>query len=193
MDTEYLNETVETLASLHLRAQHGVSRHQRGVEFLTAQVGQPRSLYVLVGCALGWAGTNLLLPRLGVHALDPPPFPWLQGLVGLCALLMTITILTTQNRLTRQAEQRAQLDLQINLLAERKIAKIIALVEELRRDMPTVKDRVDRVAEVMKEPVDPHAVLSALEQTLEGTPSAPRASEPPAAPSRSDSARSGGR
>lgn len=192
MDTEYLNESVETLASLHLRAQHGVSRHQRGVESFTAQVGQPRSLYVLVGCALGWAGTNLLLPRLGVHALDPPPFPWLQGLVGLCALLMTITILTTQNRLTRQAEQRAQLDLQINLLAERKIAKIIALVEELRRDMPTVKDRVDRVAEVMKEPVDPHAVLSALEQTLEGAPPVSRASEPPPAPARSDSARGSG-
>jgi uncharacterized membrane protein len=80
---------------------------------------------------------------------------------------MSTMILITQNRQTTHAEQRAQLDLQVNLLAEQKVAKLVALLEELRRDMPSVRDRVDQVAEGMKEPVDPHAVLSALEQTLE--------------------------
>ncbi len=64
-------------------------------------------------------------------------------------------VLNTQNRQGRHAEQRSHLDLQVNLLAEQKIAKLIALVEELRRDLPQVRDRVDHVAEAMKESVDP--------------------------------------
>lgn len=165
---EPLNQNVEPVASLRQRAERGVSVHQRRIERATAQIGRPRSLYWILAIAIAWVGFNLAAPRFGGRAFDPLPFPFLQGLIGLSALLMTTTILITQNRQTASAEQRAQLELQINLLAEQKIAKLIALIEELRRDMPTVRDRVDQVAETMKAPVDPHAVLSALENTLEG-------------------------
>jgi uncharacterized membrane protein len=59
------------------------------------------------------------------------------------------------------------LDLQINLLAEQKTAKLIALVEELRRDLPNVKDRHDPQAAVMEQTTDPHVILGALEETLQ--------------------------
>jgi uncharacterized membrane protein len=167
LETEHLNENVAALASLRARADREVNRHQRWVEHFTAEVGRPRSLYVIVALAAGWVGANVLAMHAGLRALDPPPFSWLQGLVGFSALLVTTTILTTQNRQTRDFERRAELELQINLLAEQKIAKLIALVEELRRDLPSVLDRVDPVADIMQEPVDPHAVLSALERTRE--------------------------
>ena len=163
MATDNRNENVETLASLRARAQQDVSGHQRRIESLTAQLGQPLSFYVIVAGVVAWSGFNLLAPHLGMRPFDPPPFVWLQGLVGLGALLMGTIILITQNRQTRHAEQRSQLDLQVNLLAEQKAAKIIALLEELRRDLPTVRNRVDEVADAMEAPVDPHAVLSALE------------------------------
>ena len=110
----------------------------------------------------------------------------LQGLTGLCALLMTTTILITQNRQTRQAEQRGQLELQVNLLAEQKIAKLIGLLEELRRDIPIVRDRVDKVADAMTEPVDPHAVLSALEDKLGSDSDTPAPIETPPPPVTSE-------
>src|SRR6266700_3830954 len=78
----------------------------------------------------------------------------LQGGIGLCSLLMTIMILTSQNRQVKHAEQRAQLDLQVNLGAEQKIAKLIQLVEELRRDLPNVRNRVDPIADAMTKEVD---------------------------------------
>jgi uncharacterized membrane protein len=56
--------------------------------------------------------------------------------------------------------------LQLHLLSEQKIAKLITLVEELRSDLPNVGDRHDPGAEAMKQAVDPHAVLDALEETL---------------------------
>ena len=165
MAADNRHENVETLASLRARAEHDVSHHQRRIESLTAQLGRPGSFYVIVVGVAAWSGFNLLAPHLGLRAFDPPPFVWLQGLVGLGALLMATIILITQNRQTKHAEQRSQLDLQVNLLSEQKAAKLIALLEELRRDIPSVHNRVDRVAEAMEEPVDPHAVLSALEDS----------------------------
>jgi uncharacterized membrane protein len=76
---------------------------------------------------------------------------------------MTTLVLITANRQTRNAEERSHLDLQVNLLAEHKVAKLIALVEELRRDLPMVRDRIDREADSMQEAVDPAAMLAALE------------------------------
>lgn len=167
MEADNRKENVETLASLRARANQDVSRHQRRIERLTAQLGQPLSFYLIVAGVAAWSSFNLLAPRLGIRPFDPPPFVWLQGLVGLGALLMATIILITQNRQTRHADQRSQLDLQVNLLAEQKAAKLIGLVEELRRDLPTVRNRVDKVADAMEEPVDPHAVLSALEDLKE--------------------------
>ena len=87
--------------------------------------------------------------------------------MGLSALLTTIIVLITQSRQGKLAEQRAQLGLQLNLLAEQKIAKLIALVEELRRDLPEVHDRHDAEATAMEQSTHPHAILDALETVQE--------------------------
>jgi uncharacterized membrane protein len=178
LSADNLNDNVETLASLRARADQSVSHHQRRIERFTAQIGQPRSFYIVIAFAAAWSAFNLLAPSCGIRPFDPPPFSWLQGLVGLCALLMTTIILITQNRQTRHADQRGQLELQINLLSEQKIAKLIGLLEELRRDIPIVRNRVDEVADAMTEPVDPHAVISAIENTVETDSDPPPSSSP---------------
>ncbi|MEH2144817.1 DUF1003 domain-containing protein [Nostoc sp.] len=81
-------------------------------------------------------------------------------------MLVTTGVLIKQERQEKLAEQRAQLSLQLNLLSEQKIAKLIGLVEELRQDIPNVKNRSDPEAEMMKSPTDPHAIINVLEETL---------------------------
>jgi uncharacterized membrane protein len=80
---------------------------------------------------------------------------------------VTTMVLLTQNRQAKQAEHRRHLDLQVTLLVEQKVTKVIALIEELRRDLPSVQNRVDSQAEAMQEVVDPQTVLSALEGMLQ--------------------------
>ncbi len=149
-------QNVETIASLLARSEEQVNSHQRGIERVTAVIGRPATVYVFVLTIVVWTTSNAVL--------DPPPFFWLQGAIGFLALMMTTFVLTTQNRLARLTEQRSHLDLQVNLLAEQKAAKIIELMEELRRDLPNVRNRVDEVADAMQEAVDPGAVMSALEE-----------------------------
>jgi uncharacterized membrane protein len=164
---QHVTETVETIARLHARGEEGLSRRQRSVEAITRAVSTSATLFVLVAGAAGWVVVNLACGAMHRTPIDPPPFPWLQLASSLGALLMASTVLTTQNRQRKVADGRAQLDLQVNLLAEQKVAKLIALVEELRRDMPNVQNRADPLAEAMTHAVDPHAVATAIEESIE--------------------------
>ena len=164
---DLVSQNIDAIAALHAHAERGVSRYQRAIEGATALLGRPLFLYVIFAFVALWVAANLLAPRLHWTQWDTPPFNWLQGILSLAALLMTTVVLITQNRQGKLEARRAQLDLQVNLLAEQKIAKLIALVEELRRDLPNVQNRHDPEAEAMTEAADPHAVLSALEETLE--------------------------
>ena len=157
----------ERIFSIRERAQGRLTPEQRLIERLTARLGRPVTAVVILTGVSVWILFNSIGPMMGAHIIDPPPFFWLQGVVGLGALAMTTMVLITQNRQNREAEDRAHLDLEVNLWAEQKITKIIELIEELRIDLPDVRDRIDREAEAMKQPVDPHLVLAALERTEE--------------------------
>ena len=74
-------------------------------------------------------------PHAGWRHVDEPPFPWLQGMVSSNALLLTVAVLIRQNRMAQMAEHRSHLDLQINLLAEQKVSKILQIVDELHREL----------------------------------------------------------
>ncbi|MEO5728715.1 MAG: DUF1003 domain-containing protein [Byssovorax sp.] len=162
----HVHQNVKTIGELVSETERKITRHQRAVENFTHVIGRPRTLYAVIAGVLAWVLVNFIMPRLGLARLDEPPFFWLQGVVTLAALLTTIMVLTAQNRQLQLAAQRSHLDLQVNLLTEQKVAKVIALIEELRRDLPNVVNRQDQLAQRMQEPVNPATVVSALEETL---------------------------
>jgi uncharacterized membrane protein len=172
---QHVADTVATIARLHARSERDVPRQQRSVEAFTDHLGRPLAVWAIAAIGVAWMALNIALPLAGLHSPDPPPFSWMQVTCSLGALLVAATVLTAQNRQRRVADEHAQLDLQINLLAEQKVAKIISLLEELRRDMPNVANRVDSLAEAMTHAVDPHAVASALRETHEDQEAKPDA------------------
>ena len=114
---------------------------------------------------VGWIGLNVLVMLMGHQPPDEPPFYWLQGAIGLGALYMTTLILTTQRREDELASHREQLTLELAILGEQKAAKIIELLEELRRDHPQLRNRIDPEAIALAAPADPQAVLDAIKDT----------------------------
>ena len=164
----HMARNVQAVAEMHLQAERDLNAHQRAIEAFTARLGRPSSLYLIVGVVLFWILANTLGLLIGRRPPDPPPFFWLQGAIGLAALLTTTMVLITQNRLGKLSERRMHLDLQVNLLTEQKTAKLIELLEELRRDLPNVRDRRDSEAEIMQRSAEPLKVIAALEeQTVE--------------------------
>jgi uncharacterized membrane protein len=68
--------------------------------------------------------TGLVLGRL---KFDPYPFALLCMLVSLEGVLLSTFVLIKQNRMSQRADQRAHLDLQINLLSEKEVTKLLQL------------------------------------------------------------------
>jgi uncharacterized membrane protein len=68
--------------------------------------------------------TGLLLGKL---KFDPYPFALLCMLVSLEGVLLSTFVLIKQNRMSQRADQRAHLDLQINLLSEKEVTKVLQL------------------------------------------------------------------
>jgi len=165
--TDILDQDIETIVALRLHSERKVSRHQRLIEKVIQNLGRPSFFYLIWLFVILWILVSTSATSLHIPWNDPAPFFWLQGIIGFSALFMTTGVLITQNRQSKLAEQRRHLDLQINLLTERKVSKLIELMEDLRRDLPSVKNRLDPEAEAMKEPVDPHTALTSLNETLQ--------------------------
>jgi uncharacterized membrane protein len=62
---------------------------------------------------------------------DPFPFSFLTLVVSLEAIFLSVFVLMSQNRMTRQADKRAHLDLQIYLLAEQELTTILHMLRGL--------------------------------------------------------------
>ncbi len=165
--TDILDKDIEIIVAMRINAERKVNYHQRLIEKAASALGRPFAVYVVLLIIVVWVIINVYHRLLNIPLFDSPPFAWLQDIVSVSALFMTIIVLVTQNRQEKFTEQRRHLDLQITLLTERKVSKIIELLEDLRRDLPSVKNRVDAEAEAMQEPVDPHTALTALTHTLE--------------------------
>ena len=67
----------------------------------------------------------------GIRPFDPFPFPFLTMTVSLEAIFLALFVLASQNRLTRQADKRSHLDLQVDLLAEREMTAVLQLLQDI--------------------------------------------------------------
>ena len=171
----HIEETIQSIARLHAEHRANATQHQRVVDRITSVLGGPVFIAVLTIVVVGWVSSNVAAVALGYRPLDPPPFPWLAGTASLASLYLVVLILTTQRRDDRLNQRREQLNLELAILSEQKTAKVVALLEELRRDSPLVHNRVDALADVMARPADPQSVIDAIKETRSEATHASRA------------------
>jgi uncharacterized membrane protein len=162
-----LEKNIQAIIALHDQAESKLTQEQRLIEKGTAWLSRPGFIFSSLAGMLSWVLYNYVAFKVGFLSFDPPPFPILQDLLSIASFLVTVMVLSAENRQGKTQERQGQLDLQMNLLAEQKITKIIALFEELRRDLPSVQNRHDPEASTMQEATDPLEVLNALEEKLE--------------------------
>jgi uncharacterized membrane protein len=164
-------DNLEVVSSFHDREEAAISGMQQAIERASAFFGSPWYFAFCVLFILAWMALNTWGSRHGWRFADPPPFPIMDGLVSANALLLTIGVLIRQNRMARLAEHRSHLDLQINLLTEQKVSKILQIVDELQREPTSLRGRAEPKAqeqmEEMTKPADANALLNAIKQKTE--------------------------
>jgi len=159
----YVRDSIDAMTEQRARTYSHVTFSQRLVEWLTEHLGTPQAVLAILVIIAAWIAFNVIGHVVGRAPFDPYPFFTLQALISLGALLMTLLILATQNRLVADAAERSHLALHMGIVTEQKVAKIIALIEEQRRDDPSMHNRPDAEAEAMAEVANPSAVSDALD------------------------------
>ena len=184
-----LDQNIDSILEVQKRESEQRPTPHRFIDHISRIIGRPLYLIALLAFVAAWITVNTLLPHLGEPAFDPPPYPLLAGIISLAALISTTVILIAQNRQTRIEQQHAHIALQVNLLTEQKVAKIIDLIEELRRDLPMVRNRYDPQAASLAKETDALQVLTAIEKVgLVGDPAQSQSTAP--APPAQDGSRS---
>jgi uncharacterized membrane protein len=164
---DQVSQNIAAVLEFYEREEKKISGSQRVLERLSELVGRPAFLGITLIVVAVWIVVNVGARWIGRVEFDPAPFFWLQGLIGLGAMLIATAVLARQNRLAGLADQRAHLDLKVTLLTEQKAAKLIHLLEELRRDLPNVKNRDDSDAVALQQSMNPDLVLAALDESGE--------------------------
>jgi uncharacterized membrane protein len=157
-------DNLELLTNFEDREDAQISGAQLLIERVSAFFGSPAYFAFAVAFILIWVLVNGWGAHAGWHPIDQPPFSWLQGLVSSNALLLTVAVLIRQNRMAKVAEHRSHLDLQINLLSEQKVTKILQIVDELQRELTALRGRPDSEVAEMSKPADAHALMHAIRQ-----------------------------
>jgi uncharacterized membrane protein len=161
----HIEQSVDSIARLHSDHHQSATRSERVVEQMTTLLGRVGSLLILAVAVAAWLGVNLLAAAFGYQAVDPPPFAALAGAAAVISVFLVVLILAAEQRADALGERRDQLTLELAILNERKTAKVIELLEELRREGAKPRVRTDAEAADMARPADPETVIAAIDAT----------------------------
>ena len=154
-----LRENISTLAERARREREQAPLSERLAERITRFTGSMTFVCLHLILFGGWIVANLgWLP--GVPRFDPS-FVVLAMVASVEAIFLSTFVLITQNRGAAMAERRAKLDLQINLLAEHEITRLISLAKAIA-DRLGVEEAADPELDELERDVAPEAVLQEL-------------------------------
>lgn len=158
---------IAAIAKLEEEALDRRTRTERQSDAVVKFIGSPKFLLLHVILVAGWISVNLnLIP--GVNAFDPFPFGILALFVSSESVFLTIFVLISQNRMSRQAERRAHLDLQVGMLAEQELTMVLQMLQKLCNHVGVDVKSANKQVQGFSESTDVRRLASELDDKLPG-------------------------
>jgi len=154
------------IRAIQQRRRHEAARakpEERIADAITRFTGSMLFVYLHLMIFGAWIAENLLP---GLPHFDPS-FVILAMAASVEAIFLSTFVLISQNRMTAAADERADLDLQINLLAEHELTKLAQLVAAIADRLGIDSDADPEVDEITKD-VAPETVLDEIRAEQEG-------------------------
>ncbi len=129
-----LEENVQAIKRWERTILLARSKAEQVSDWIACTAGNGPVLLLHVVWFGAWVTVNAGTVR-GIRPFDPFPFPFLTMTVSLEAIFLALFVLASQNRLTRQADKRSHLDLQIDLLAEREMTAVLQLLQDIAQHL----------------------------------------------------------
>ncbi|MBV8896125.1 MAG: DUF1003 domain-containing protein [Acidobacteriaceae bacterium] len=145
-----IQENIDAISKLEQQFLEKRSLAERGADAIADFAGSISFVaFHIVIFALWFIVNANAIPLL--RPFDPYPFVFLSMVVSVEGVLLATFVLMKQNRMTRRADQRAQLDLQINLLAEREATKNLQILKRLCDHLGLEKEASDAEIEELSQ------------------------------------------
>jgi uncharacterized membrane protein len=155
-----LERNIRSIQLRRQREEASAGWQERTADVITRFTGSMMFVYLHLAGFGFWIIANLgWIP--GIPAWDSS-FVVLAMIASVEAIFLSTFVLISQNRMAAAADKRADLDLQISLLSEHEITRLIALVQALAVHAG-VKSEVDEEVGELKQDVAPEAVLDQIE------------------------------
>ena len=134
-----IDRNVAALLKRREEEKAATSREERIADAISKFAGSMNFVYLHLVLYGGWIVVNL--PWVPLPKFDPS-YVILAMAASVEAIFISTFVMISQNRMSRVADQRADLDLQISLLAEHEITRLVTLVTELaeRMNLPSARD-----------------------------------------------------
>ena len=156
-----VERNIETLVQIRDHMERRKTTQDRIADWVTWFSGSMIFVYIHLAWFAIWIAVNMGWTHL--KPFDPYPFNLLTMVVSLEAIMLATFVLISQNRISEIADQRADLDLQINLLAEYEITRVLTLVDAIADHMGLEVGKDPEVDE-LKSDVSPEIVIEELEE-----------------------------
>src|SRR5947208_9576030 len=131
--SKIIERNIRTIIDLRTKALRDRGPQDRVADGVTAFSGNVVFIYLHIGWFSLWVLLNT--GRFGVHPFDPFPYGLLTMVVSLEAIFLSALVLITQNRQSEEAEQRADLDLHIGLLAEHELTRVLQMIDAIQTEL----------------------------------------------------------
>src|ERR1700686_744931 len=158
---------IEAIANLEHEALNRRTPTERISDAIAKFIGSIAFLLLQVLLVLAWSAINLhLIPF--VKAFDPFPFGILALVISSESVLLTIFVLISQNRMTRQAERRSHLDLQVGMLAEQELTTMLQMQQKICNRLGIDVESSKHALKGFSDATDVSKLASELEDKLPG-------------------------
>jgi len=156
-----VERNVRSLVARRQQLEQQKDFQQRIANTITCFTGSMRFVYIHAVIYGTWIIINL--PVTPTPKFDPN-FVILAMVASVEAIFLTTFVLMTQNRMGQEAERRAELDLQISLLAEHEVTRLITLVKAIGEKLDIEASKDPELPELQQD-VEPEKVLDVMEHT----------------------------
>ena len=155
-----VERNIQAIAESRLEAERERTRQERVADWTTRFAGSMPFVWFHVVWFGFWILLNLGL--FGMPIFDPFPYGLLTMVVSLEAIFLSTFILVSQNRQAQLVDRHAELDLQVNLLAEHEITRILSVVTALAEHSKIKIPKINAENQELTKDVRPEVVLHEL-------------------------------
>jgi len=156
-----IEKYIRTIVHMRMKAARERTPEQRLADAVTSFSGRMAFVYIHIVWFSIWILLNSGL--FNFQPFDPFPYGLLTMIVSLEAIFLATFVLISQNRMGELSEQRADLDLHIDLLTEYELTRVLQMLDAIQ-DKLGIRNEVDPELADLEMETQPEQVLAEIER-----------------------------